>query len=230
MTKERVDAGNIFLRLHPAQRLLISLAISAVVYCIVLPARLPALIVTMLLWNVFATTYLILCWIVLVKRSVAQIRPLAKKDDGSVVYVYLLIIVSSFASLITVLLLVISKNDLLTQNVFYIPAAIGGILLSWTMVHTIYTFHYAHLYYGDSKEKPGKDRFGLEFPGNENFQPNYIDFAYFAFVIGCTFQVSDVEISSPKIRRIALAHGLISFCLNTFVVALTINLIAGLAK
>ncbi len=232
MTKGKIAANNIFLRLHPVHRLLISFLFSLVVYFIVQPSKLPALIVAMFIWNVFAIVYLLLCWIVLMKRPVSQIRQLAKKDDGSVLYVYMLIIISSFASMVTVLLLVISKNDSLTQNVFYIPDAIAGILLSWIMVHTIYTFHYAHIYYGDSKKHPGNDCYGLEFPGNETktYQPNYIDFAYFAFTIGCTFQVSDIEISSPKMRRIALGHGLISFCLNTFVVALTINLVAGLSK
>ena len=66
----------------------------------------------------------------------------------------------------------------------------------------------------------------LKFPGK--IKPNYLDFAYFAFVIGMTFQVSDVEINSPIVRRTALAHGLLSFAFNTFVVALTINLIAGI--
>ncbi len=80
----------------------------------------------------------------------------------------------------------------------------------------------------DDENDANKDAYGLEFPGNA--KPNYLDFAYFSFVIGCTFQVSDVEISSPKIRRVVLFHGLLSFGLNTFVVALTINLIAGLAK
>jgi len=96
------------------------------------------------------------------------------------------------------------------------------------MVHSTYAFHYAHMYYDKDENEPGKEAYGLEFPGDK--EPNYIDFAYFAFVIGCTFQVSDVEISSPKIRQVALFHGLLSFGLNTFVIALTINLIAGLSK
>ena len=98
--------------------------------------------------------------------------------------------------------------------------AVGSMISSWALVHTLYTFHYAHLYY---KTKGGK---GLDYPGDE--KPDYLDFAYFSFVMGCTFQVSDVEISSKEIRRVALFHGLLSFALNTFVVALTINIIAGL--
>ena len=90
---------------------------------------------------------------------------------------------------------------------------------------TIFTFHYAHLYYFKDKDDT-VDGNALEFPKED--KPDYPDFAYFAFVIGMTFQVSDVEINSRIIRRTALAHGLLAFALNTFVVALTINLIAGL--
>lgn len=94
------------------------------------------------------------------------------------------------------------------------------------MVHTIYIFHYAHKYYDTEVKHENKIIGGLEFPGNE--EPDYLDFAYFSFGLGCTFQVSDISVTSKKIRRIALIHGLLSFALNTFVVALTINLIAGL--
>lgn len=95
------------------------------------------------------------------------------------------------------------------------------MLLSWILVHTVFVFHYAHLYYkGDKIKKP------LDFPGDE--QPDYMDFAYFAFVLGCTFQVSDVEITDKKLRKVALFHGLLSFALNTFVIALSINIISGL--
>lgn len=187
----------------------------------------PGLMNAMLIWDVFAACYLILSWIVILKRPVAEIRKWAKKDDGSVAFVFVLIVVSSLASMFTVLLLMLSQKQSSSTEEFYLPIAISGMMLSWIMVHSIYVFHYAHMYYDDD-EKTKKDAYGLEFPGDE--KPDYLDFAYFSFVIGCTFQVSDVEISSPKIRRVVLLHGLLSFGLNTFVVALTINLIAGLSK
>lgn len=96
------------------------------------------------------------------------------------------------------------------------------------MVHTVYVFHYAHEYYDVKDKQSGHLVEGLEFPNEKS--PDYLDFAYFSFVMGCTFQVSDVQISSRRIRRIALVHSILSFILNTFVVALTINLIAGLGK
>ena len=223
----KIKAEKIFLRMHPIHRIIISIILSVIIYFII-PSTVTKLIAAMLLWNVFSLTYLILSWIVFLKRPVPEIRNLAKKDDGSVVFVFILILISSFASMFTVLLLLLSQKDASAKDSLYLPVAIAGMMLSWLMVHSIYTFHYAHMYYDDDDNNPGKDAHGLEFPGDA--KPNYIDFAYFAFVIGCTFQVSDVEISSPKIRRVVLFHGLLSFALNTFVVALTINLIAGLSK
>jgi len=111
----------------------------------------------------------------------------------------------------------------------YVSLAVLGILLSWSMVHTTFTFHYAHLYYDDDEdENSDADAGGLDFPKDK--EPDYLDFAYFSFVIGMTFQVSDVQITRRNLRRHVLIHGLISFALNTFVVALTINLIAGFKR
>jgi uncharacterized membrane protein len=112
------------------------------------------------------------------------------------------------------------------QAIANIVLSITGIISSWVMLHSIFTLHYAHLYY--SKIKGTATACGLDFP--EEKKPDYIDFAYFSFIIGMTFQVSDVTINSRIIRRTVLAHSLLAFALNTFVVALTINLIAGLTK
>jgi len=95
--------------------------------------------------------------------------------------------------------------------------------LSWFLVHTTFSMRYAHLFYGDNENGKGS---GLGFPGNGS--PDFVDFAYFSFVLGMTFQVSDVEISSRQIRRLSLLHSLIAFIFNTVIVALTINALAGL--
>ncbi len=104
-------------------------------------------------------------------------------------------------------------------------AGIAAIVLGWFLIHTMFTFRYAHLYYFDSDDDGSAQR-GLTFPGTAN--PNDYDFAYFSFVIGMTFQVSDVQITDPGVRRIVLAHGLISFAYNTTIFALVINLLSGL--
>ena len=120
------------------------------------------------------------------------------------------------------------QNATETPQKIFIPVAVSCMLFSWLMVHTIFAFHYAHLYYRDDTDDSSKHAEGLEFPGEK--KPDYIDFVYFSFVVGMTFQVSDTAVTSRSIRRLVILHGLLSFGLNTFVVALTINLIAGLMK
>jgi uncharacterized membrane protein len=82
------------------------------------------------------------------------------------------------------------------------------------------------MYYAEHRLMPGTNAGGLDFPGEA--KPDFVDFAYFSFVLGMTFQVSDVSISSKKIRRMVLWHSLISFGYNAVIIALTINVIAGL--
>ncbi len=96
---------------------------------------------------------------------------------------------------------------------------------SWLMTHVTFAFRYAHEYYSKDRGGPEFDR-GLDFP--EEKQPDYLDFMYFALVLGMTFQVSDVQITARKFRRLALVHGLMSFLFNTIILALTVNLAAGL--
>ena len=217
--------ADIFLRMHPLQRIFFSIVFAAIVlFCIrnVLEGRLFIIITG---WCAFAFSYLVTSWIVIFSRKLPEIKKFAKREDGSRVFVLLFSVMSSFAALVTVLLLVISsvKIAMVTVCVSFL-----SVLFSWALVHTILTFHYAHLYYDEDKKKGTDSREGLEFPNDDT--PGYLDFAYFSFVIGMTFQVSDVQITDKKMRKLVLAHGLISFLLNTFVVALTVNFIAGLKK
>lgn len=218
---------NIFIRMHPVQRVLISIVLSAITYLFVRQCQLGMLMLFMLLWDVFALSFITTSWIVFFTRTTPQIRQYARKDDGSRTFVTLTILAASLASMLMILLLIRSEISQDAQSM-YLPVAIGGVLLSWVMIHSMLTFHYAHMYYDDDVHDPNKHAEGLEFP--HEAYPDYLDFAYFAFVIGMTFQVSDVQITSRIIRRTALVHGLLSFALNTFVVALTVNFIAGLKK
>lgn len=222
---EKKSTTNIFLRLHPMHRLLLGLTAALIAYLVVRSTDMPGLLQVMIMWDVFCTAILISAWIVFFTCTPARLRQLASREDGSRLYVFLFVLISSMASMVTVLLLILSK-EMHTNAGIYLPVAIGGMLLSWMMVHTTFCFHYAHMYYKNDDEQPDTHAEGLEFP--EEDCPDYLDFAYFSIVIGMTFQVSDVQITSRDIRRQALVHGLLSFGLNTFVVALTVNLIAGL--
>ena len=227
-TSAKKKQGNIFLRMMPVQRFLISIIPAIIVYLSMLSVHLDGIVKIMIAWGVFALSYIISSWIVFFGQKPTRIRELSKQEDGSRLYVFSLIIIASFGSLFTVLLLMLSQNGKETPQAVFIPVAVSAMMFSWIMVHTIFGFHYAHLYYGDDTNDSTTHAEGLEFPGEK--KPDYLDFAYFSFVIGMTFQVSDTAVTSKSIRRLVLLHGMLSFGLNTFVVALTINLVAGLLK
>jgi uncharacterized membrane protein len=105
----------------------------------------------------------------------------------------------------------------------YIALAIATVVLSWAFTHTIFALHYAHDFYGTGVRKDG-----LRFPGDD--RPDYWDFVYFAFVIGMTFQVSDVAVTNKWIRRLVVAHGALSFFFTTAIMAMTINIAAGVIR
>ena len=110
------------------------------------------------------------------------------------------------------------KNDGAT-----IALVVGTLALSWLFSNTIYALHYAHLFYlGDEH---GKDRGGVAIPNCD--QPDYWDFVYFAFTLGMTFQTSDVDITSGKLRRVVIGHCLAAFVFNIGVLAFTINVLGG---
>jgi uncharacterized membrane protein len=212
--------GNFFHNLKPWHRLLFSILVALAIYFII-PCSSNKYFNALLILDFFSSAYLLFCWIVLLSMPVSAIRRNASKEDGSKLLVFIMIILSSLAGMVSVLLLILNNVNSLHKMLFLI-VSVSGIIFSWAIVHTVFTFHYAHLFYS------GKTEGGLEFPGDE--KPDYLDFAYFSFIIGCTFQVSDVEISSRKIRRVVLFHGLLAFMLNTFVVALSINIVSGLLK
>ena len=116
--------------------------------------------------------------------------------------------------------------------------AIAGatILLAWVFTNLLFALHYAHSFYapGDAADEPSRgdgakqDTGGLQFPGDE--MPLYSDFVYFSFVLGMTFQVSDVVITSRSIRKFALIHALAAFLYDIIVVALTVSVVGGLLQ
>ena len=108
-------------------------------------------------------------------------------------------------------------------SVLAMLAAAATIILSWLYMNMIFALHYAHGYYGHRNAMHK----GLDFPGTED--PDYWDFAYFALVLGMTFQVSDVQIVNRRLRRTALTHSVIAFFFNVFIIAISVNVAAGRA-
>lgn len=99
----------------------------------------------------------------------------------------------------------------------------AALALAWAFMNTMFALHYAHRYYGDDAKRQPLG--GLDFPGDRD--PDYWDFLYFSVVIGMTFQVSDVQITSRRLRRVALIQGVVAFVFNMVILALSVNVIAG---
>lgn len=173
----------------------------------------------MLAWVFFCVTHVGLSWLVFLKSSVKQTKLQASKQDENRTIIFFLVILATFAGLLAVFILLSKTGSQDTLRWVNVALAMFGMVMSWVLVHTIYTSHYAHLFYGSGKP-------GLSFPKED--EPDFLDFAYYSFVIGMTFQVSDVSTISKQMRRLTLSHSLISFLFNTCIVALTINAVAGL--
>ena len=141
------ESNNIFLRMHPLHKILLSLSSALLVFSLIRNSGLRKEFIVTILWDVFALVYIVVSWIVFFKRPRAEIIKQANKDDGSTLFVLISIILTSFASMFTVLLLMISAGK---ESAFItIPISISGMMLSWIMVHTLFGFHYAHMYYAD---------------------------------------------------------------------------------
>ncbi len=109
------------------------------------------------------------------------------------------------------------------HHVGVLPLVVGvvTVVLCWLFLNSMFAIHYAHGYYGNY----GPQHAALEFPSTP--KPDYWDFAYFSIVVGMTFQVSDVQITSSYLRRVVLLHSVIAFFFNVFIIAITVNIVAG---
>lgn len=103
----------------------------------------------------------------------------------------------------------------------FLALGLLAVASAWALTHTTFTLRYAHLYYRDGVEHEG----GLEFPGGHH--PAYLDFAYFAFTLGMCFQVSDVAVTSPLLRKTVLFHSVLSFAYNTVILGIALNFAIG---
>jgi len=223
---EYIKAPHWFYRIRAIYKLLICLSIATVSYILLLPVRMEAFTRTMIGWDIFSLCEIVVSLAIFSAVCPKQLRVLASREDASRPVVFTIVIGAILGSLGGVLLLLKNQTAWLLSEGLETAIYIAGVTFSWILLHILFTSRYAHLYYGDHATKKGEMAKGLDIPGNE--APDYMDFAYFAFVIGMTFQVSDITISSRQIRRVVLMHGLLSFLFNTVIVALTINVVVNL--
>lgn len=149
-----------------------------------------------------------------------KIRARAARDDGGRV---LLLLLAGIAIGVVLLALLRLIEGRVSHGPLGFVLIVGTLMLAWVFINLIFTFHYAHVYYDQAD---GVDVGGLAFPGKQ--PPIFADFCYFSFVVGMTSQVSDVQILTRNLRRVATLHGLFAFFFNLGVLALTVNVVSGL--
>jgi uncharacterized membrane protein len=149
-----------------------------------------------------------------------EMRKTASRDDGGRA---LLLAMSTIVVAVVLVVLVMIAGGAQNGGIANLLLIVTTQLLAWTFANVVWAFHYAHLYYDVGLKR--QDTGGLSFPGDG--QPEFSDFCYFSFVLGMTFQVSDVEITAAHFRKVAMIHGMVAFFYNLGVLALTVNLVAG---
>lgn len=173
-------------------------------------------------WCLAALVLIVGVWITVLPADAARTRELSTIEDSSRAFTDLLLVCASAASLIGVGLVLLKGEDTSGLPTAGITAlAVASVVLAWATVQTVFTLRYAHLYWSP---EPG----GVDF--NQDDEPDYHDFAYLAFTIGMTYQVSDTNLTTKVLRRTALRHALVSFVFGTAIIAVTINVVASLAK
>jgi uncharacterized membrane protein len=203
------------------KRLIISVVIGLVAMLV-----LPGTPITRILigWDIGVLIYVAAAATVMKRcSSVAQMKANAAAQDEGGFAILILSAAAAMASLFAIFaeLATIARTN--PHYGLYAALAIGTVVLSWTFIHTIFALHYAHQFYGSGAHKNG-----LSFPGDG--APDYWDFVYFSFVIGMTFQVSDVQVTHKTVRRTVVAHGALSFFFTTAVVAMAVNIAASIIQ
>ena len=183
--------------------------------------------VSLATYDVYAFVSLLLIWLTIALTPREEIRTVAKRQDVGTKLIFALVVIATSAAMMAVALLLRSaKTESRGRFTIHLLLSVITVILSWFLMHSVFGLRYAHEFYGDSETSSEKHAGGLLFPGQD--PPDYSDFAYFSFVIGMTCQVSDVQVTSGELRNLALLHGILSFAFNTVILALTVNIVAGL--
>lgn len=172
-------------------------------------------------WVVIALVYLVWVWLAVRSDDADEIAAHAAAIDPDRVTTDSLLLVSAVASLVAVgFVLVRATADSGAVEYAQVGLALVAVVLSWAMVHTVFMLRYARLYYATSGAC-------IDFDGPD--RPTYADFAYFAFTIGMTYQVSDTALHGTAVRRTVLRHALMAYVFGTGILASAVSLVTSLA-
>lgn len=209
-----------FVRILRARPRLFVAALIGLIVIAALPASWPMATRLVAGWDIGVALYLAAAFEIVSRCTVEHIKRRAAIEDEGQTVILLLTVAAAVASLAAIVVLLGGGNGA-GRSASQLALAAATIVLSWTFIHTIFAFHYAHEYYAEGTAAAP----ALNFPGTE--KPDYLDFAYFSFVIGMTSQVSDVTVATTAIRRTVLAHGVVAFLFNVALLALMVNIAAS---
>jgi uncharacterized membrane protein len=175
-----------------------------------------------LAWDLTALLYITSIMVMIWRSSVEDCHDHAALNDEGDWTILLLVVAAASASFICIAVELPGLRSPNHSPVLGIIITGLTVALSWTFTHTVFTLHYANVYYRPDEDGPG----GLDFPGTR--EPDYRDFLYYSFVIGCAAQTGDVATQSRAMRHLTMIHGIVAFAFNTAILALTINVGASL--
>jgi len=206
-----------------ARRRLLLAILAGVVLLAVLPASQRLATRLLLAWDLAAAAYVGFALLMIFRSTVETCRGRAALYDQSDWVIITVVVASAAASFAAIFV------ELAAIKSGHAPLALGlvitgvTVLLSWSFTHMMFTLHYANIYYRPHRHGPPG---GLDFPGEH--PPDYRDFLYYSFVIGCACQTADVNTTSREMRMVSLVHGIIAFAFNTAILAFAFNVGASL--
>jgi uncharacterized membrane protein len=176
-------------------------------------------------YDAAALTYAVRVWMTIWPLDADRTAALAAREDPASAIADAVLLAAAVASLGAIAVVIVqSRSSQGARQDVDIAMGVASVVISWLLVHTIFTLKYARLYYRGGKSNEG----GVAF--EHHVRPPYSDFAYLSFTVGMTFQVSDTDLQSAEFRRLALRHALLSYLFGAVILAATINLVAGLAR
>ena len=213
-----------FWRNGALQRLAAALATGCATW-LVQPQWIAAPTRALLAWDLAALTYLGLAWVIIWRADAGTTREHALSQDQSAYLIFLFVLSAAGAGIVAIGFMVGGLKSLaFWPRAWHLALAVLALLSAWLLIHTVFAFHYARRYHAARRPAHSQPA-ELVFPGGH--APDYLDFCYFSFVVGMTSQVSDVAVSSRRMRRLTLTHSVLAFVFNIAILALSLNIIAS---
>jgi uncharacterized membrane protein len=216
---------------HPSERVRVVVAFAVAVIVAAATAFVsPWELAVLSGWDASSVVLLAWIWWSIARLDARRTHAVATREDDSRAAAFALLLVACTISLVVVIFAFAEaeRRDGALELLLDV-SGVTGVLLSWAVVHTVFTLRYVHLFYSH-EEEPGGITFSGESASPSRTLPDYGDFAYLAFTVGMTFQVSDTEVTTKEMRRAVLHHALLSWLFGAIIVATTINLLAAVVR